>query len=94
MLSFPAAIKLFLCTVPCDMLRTFDGLSRCLGSMFPNRGVSLELSLPLSIAYRLHRKCPLTPAFGSRAYIFFQSMYYARGSRHFRAGTISRLPIP
>jgi len=27
MLSFPAAIKVFLCTVPCDMRRSFDGLS-------------------------------------------------------------------
>ena len=27
MLSIPAAIKVYLCTVPCDMRRTFDGLS-------------------------------------------------------------------
>ena len=27
MLSFPAAIKVYLCTVPCDMRRSFDGLS-------------------------------------------------------------------
>ncbi|MBZ5496027.1 MAG: IS66 family insertion sequence element accessory protein TnpB [Acidobacteriia bacterium] len=27
MLSFPAAIKVYLCTVPCDMRRLFDGLS-------------------------------------------------------------------
>ena len=27
MLSFPAAIKVFLCTVACDMRRSFDGLS-------------------------------------------------------------------
>jgi hypothetical protein len=27
MLSFPAAIKFYLCTVPCDMRRSFDGLS-------------------------------------------------------------------
>jgi len=27
MLSFPAAIKVNLCTVPCDMRRSFDGLS-------------------------------------------------------------------
>ena len=27
MLSFPAAIKVSLCTVPCDMRRSFDGLS-------------------------------------------------------------------
>ena len=27
MLSFPAAIQVFLCTVPCDMRRSFDGLS-------------------------------------------------------------------
>jgi len=28
MLSFPAAVKVYLCTVPCDMRRAFDGLSR------------------------------------------------------------------
>jgi hypothetical protein len=28
MLSFPAAIKVYLCTVPCDMRRSFDGLVR------------------------------------------------------------------
>jgi transposase len=27
MLSFPAAIQVYLCTVPCDMRRSFDGLS-------------------------------------------------------------------
>ncbi len=27
MLTFPAAIKVYLCTVPCDMRRSFDGLS-------------------------------------------------------------------
>ena len=27
MLSFPAAIKVYLCTVPCHMRRSFDGLS-------------------------------------------------------------------
>ena len=27
MLSFPAAIKVYLCTRPCDMRRSFDGLS-------------------------------------------------------------------
>ena len=27
MLSFPAAIRVFLCTCPCDMRRSFDGLS-------------------------------------------------------------------
>ena len=27
MLTFPAAIKVFLCTVACDMRRSFDGLS-------------------------------------------------------------------
>ena len=27
MLSFPAAIKVYLCTVPCAMRRSFDGLS-------------------------------------------------------------------
>jgi transposase len=27
MLSFPAAIKVYLCTVACDMRRSFDGLS-------------------------------------------------------------------
>ena len=27
MLSFPAAINVYLCTVPCDMRRSFDGLS-------------------------------------------------------------------
>jgi transposase len=27
MLSFPAAIKVYLCTIPCDMRRSFDGLS-------------------------------------------------------------------
>jgi hypothetical protein len=27
MLSFPAAINVYLCTVPCDMRRFFDGLS-------------------------------------------------------------------
>ena len=27
MLSFPAALKVYLCTVPCDMRRSFDGLS-------------------------------------------------------------------
>jgi len=27
MLSCPAAIKVYLCTVPCDMRRFFDGLS-------------------------------------------------------------------
>src|SRR3989441_8155006 len=27
MLSFPAAVKVYLCTVPCDMRRSFDGLS-------------------------------------------------------------------
>lgn len=27
MRSFPAAIKVYLCTVPCDMRRSFDGLS-------------------------------------------------------------------
>lgn len=27
MLSIPSAIKVFLCTVPCDMRRSFDGLS-------------------------------------------------------------------
>jgi len=27
MLSFPAASKVYLCTVPCDMRRSFDGLS-------------------------------------------------------------------
>jgi hypothetical protein len=27
MLSLPAAIKVYLCTVPCDMRRSFDGLS-------------------------------------------------------------------
>jgi transposase len=27
MLSFPAAIKVYLCAVPCDMRRSFDGLS-------------------------------------------------------------------
>jgi len=27
MLSFPVAIKVYLCTVPCDMRRSFDGLS-------------------------------------------------------------------
>jgi transposase len=27
MLSFPAAIKVYLCTLPCDMRRSFDGLS-------------------------------------------------------------------
>jgi len=27
MLSFPAAIQMFLCTQPCDMRRSFDGLS-------------------------------------------------------------------
>jgi len=26
-LSFPAALKVYLCTVPCDMRRSFDGLS-------------------------------------------------------------------
>ena len=28
MLSFPAAIKVYLCTVACDMRRSFDGLLR------------------------------------------------------------------
>jgi len=27
MLSYPAALKVYLCTVPCDMRRSFDGLS-------------------------------------------------------------------
>lgn len=27
MLTFPAAIRVYLCTVPCDMHRSFDGLS-------------------------------------------------------------------
>ena len=27
MLSFPAAINVYLCTVPCDMRCSFDGLS-------------------------------------------------------------------
>jgi hypothetical protein len=27
MLSFPAAIEVYLCTVACDMRRSFDGLS-------------------------------------------------------------------
>ncbi len=27
MLSFPAAIKVYLCTVPCDMRRSFDGVT-------------------------------------------------------------------
>ena len=27
MLSLPAAIKVYLCTMPCDMRRSFDGLS-------------------------------------------------------------------
>ena len=27
MLSFPTAIKVYLCTAPCDMRRSFDGLS-------------------------------------------------------------------
>jgi hypothetical protein len=27
MLSFPAAIKVYLCTAPCDVRRSFDGLS-------------------------------------------------------------------
>ena len=27
MLTFPAAIRVYLCTVPCDMRRSFDGLS-------------------------------------------------------------------
>ena len=27
MLSLPAAIRVYLCTVPCDMRRSFDGLS-------------------------------------------------------------------
>jgi transposase len=27
MLSFPAAVKVYLCTVACDMRRSFDGLS-------------------------------------------------------------------
>ena len=27
MLSFPAAIRVYLCTIPCDMRRSFDGLS-------------------------------------------------------------------
>lgn len=27
MLSFPAAVKVYLCTRPCDMRRSFDGLS-------------------------------------------------------------------
>ena len=27
MLSFPAAVKAYLCTVPCDMRRSFEGLS-------------------------------------------------------------------
>ena len=27
MLSFPAAINVYLCTVPCDMRRSFEGLS-------------------------------------------------------------------
>jgi transposase len=27
MLSFPAAIKVYLCTMPCDIRRSFDGLS-------------------------------------------------------------------
>jgi transposase len=27
MLSFPSAIKVYLCTVPCDMRRSFNGLS-------------------------------------------------------------------
>jgi transposase len=31
MLSFPAAIKVYLCTVPCDMRRSFDGLSMMAG---------------------------------------------------------------
>lgn len=34
MLSFPAAIKVYLCTVPCDMRRSFDGLSRSLGEQY------------------------------------------------------------
>jgi len=40
MLSFPAAIKVYLCTVACDMRRSFDGLSmmaehviRCIRSL-------------------------------------------------------------
>jgi hypothetical protein len=27
MLSFPAAIKVYLCTVPCDMRRSFDDIA-------------------------------------------------------------------
>ena len=40
MLSFPAAIKVYLCTVPCDMRRSFDGLSMMAEHVF-----SLALTL-------------------------------------------------
>jgi transposase len=35
MLSFPAAIKVYLCTVPCDMRRSFDGLSMMAEHLIP-----------------------------------------------------------
>ena len=35
MRSFPAAIKVYLCTVPCDMRRSFEGLSMLAEHVIP-----------------------------------------------------------
>jgi IS66 Orf2 like protein len=35
MLSFPAAIKVYLCTIPCDLRRSFDGLSMMAEHLIP-----------------------------------------------------------
>jgi hypothetical protein len=47
MLSFPAAIQVFLCTVPCDMRRSFDGLSMMAEHIVEKKSVETSESILL-----------------------------------------------